>query len=58
MITATSLARVKPGLRGDDERHKEFVEREYDHESQTRVGPDGEETTNYPTSTRFDGDST
>jgi hypothetical protein len=59
MITPTTLARPKPGLEGDDAELAAFLARGYDHEAQMRnVGPDGEETREYPTSTRFDGDST
>jgi hypothetical protein len=59
MITSKSLARVKPGLDDKDAALNEFLSRSYDHETQMRnVGPHGEETELYPTSTRFDGDRT
>jgi len=59
MITSKSLAKVKPGLNGEDGELNEFLERSYDHKTQMRnIGPAGEEPQLYPTSTRFDGDRT
>jgi hypothetical protein len=59
MITPKSLSSVKPGLCGEDEALNEFLERTYDHNTQMRnIGQNGPEVDLYPTSTRFDGDST
>lgn len=59
MITPKDLARVKPGLNGEDRELNDFLGRSYDHEMQMRnVGKDGVELELYPTSTRFDGDRT
>ena len=56
MHTPESLARIKPGLKGDDADLNRFLECSYDHQTQMRSdGIDGEL---YPTSTRFDGDRT
>ena len=59
MIKLESLAVVKPGLDNMDQELNEFLTRTYNYETQMRnVGPNGEETELYPTSTRFDGDRT
>jgi len=59
MITPKDLARIKPGLDGEDWDLNEFLNRSYDHATQMRnVGPDGAVPELYPTSTRFDGDRT
>jgi hypothetical protein len=60
MLTPENLARIKPGLRGEDAALNEFLDRRYDHATQMRhIGQDGSiEEELYPTSTRFDGDKT
>lgn len=59
MITPKDLARIKPGLSGEDRELNAFLDRSYDHATQMRnVGSNGCEEELYPTSTRFDGDRT
>ncbi len=59
MITPKKLAQTKPGLKGEDSGLNEFLKRAYNHETQMRnIGPDGVVPKLYPTSTRFDGDTT
>jgi hypothetical protein len=59
MLTPNNLARIKPGLKGEDTKLNAFLNRTYDHDTQTRtVGLSGLREEMYPTSTRFDGDKT
>lgn len=59
MVKPLDIATVVSGLRKDDRELEQFLAQRYDHRSQMRnLTSEGIAGSLYPTSTRFDGDST